>query len=134
LVGGIVLIIIGIRTFHSHNTPQPPPNGINSHARTFISTFLLTLTNPMTLFAFAAVFASIGLNNVIGNTAHAALFVAGIFAGSLLWFSLLTTLVHFCRDRVTSSGMAVINRIAGVLLFLFGIVALWSALSSFYFS
>jgi putative LysE/RhtB family amino acid efflux pump len=54
--------------------------------------------------------------------------VAGIFLGSLSWFSLLTSLVYFFREIITTDGLVIINKIAGSLLVLFGIIALWSGL------
>jgi arginine exporter protein ArgO len=86
------------------------------------------LTNPMTLFAFAAVFAGIGLDKAIGLHSYAIFFVAGIFIGSLSWFSLLTSLVHFFREIINTDGLVIINKVAGSLLTIFGAIALWSGL------
>jgi arginine exporter protein ArgO len=85
----------------------------------------------MTLFAFAVVFAGIGLDKAIGHHGYATFFVAGIFLGSLSWFSLLTSLVHFFREIITTDGLVIINKVAGSLLTLFGVIALWSAISGF---
>ncbi len=126
LVGGILLLILGYRTFRSHPAKDTTLNGLNGHTRDFISVFLLTLSNPMTLFAFAAVFAGVGLEKVIGDYSSAAFLVAGIFLGSMSWFTLLTTLVHFFREKISTDGIVVVNKIAGTLLILCGLFALWS--------
>ncbi|MGD1045378.1 MAG: LysE family transporter [Bacteroidota bacterium] len=131
LVGGIFLFILGYHTFFSHPATDTITNGKNGDARTFVSTFLLTLTNPMTLFAFAVVFAGIGLDKAIGYHVFAIFFVAGIFLGSLSWFSLLTSLVHFFREIITTDGLVIINKVAGCLLTLFGAIALWVGLRGF---
>lgn len=128
LVGGIFLFILGYHTFFSHPDTDTVTNGKNGHARTFVSTFLLTLTNPMTLFAFAVVFAGIGLDKTLGQHGFAIFFVIGIFLGSLSWFSLLTSLVHFFREIITTDGLVIINKVAGSLLVIFGVMALWSGL------
>ena len=85
----------------------------------------------MTLFAFAAVFAGIGLDQAIGHHGFAVFLVIGIFVGSLAWFSLLTGLVHIFHEKLTTDGLVIINKIAGSLLALFGIIALWSSGSGF---
>jgi threonine/homoserine/homoserine lactone efflux protein len=126
-VGGIFMLILGYRTFFSHPATDTTTNGKNGHARTFVSTFFLTVTNPMTLFAFAAVFAGIGLDQAIGHHGFAVFLVTGIFVGSLAWFSLLTGLVHIFHEKLTTDGLVIINKIAGSLLALFGIIALWSS-------
>ena len=128
LIGGISLLILGYRTFISHPATDSLLSTKNGHTRIFVSTFLLTLTNPMTLFAFAAIFVGIGLDKTMGLHGYSFFLVAGIFLGSLSWFSLLTTLVHFFREIITTVGLVIINKIAGSLLVLFGIIALWSGL------
>jgi threonine/homoserine/homoserine lactone efflux protein len=129
--GGIFLLFLGYRTFRSHPATDTESNNSNGHARAFISTFFLTLTNPMTLFAFAAVFAAIGLEKIIGDYSLASFLVIGVFLGSFCWFSLLTTLVHFFREKISTDGIALVNRIAGSLLIIFGIVALSSGIIGF---
>jgi len=131
LIGGILLIILGYRTFHSHTSTDTLMNGTSKHLRAFISSFLLTLTNPMTIFVFAAVFASVGLNKIIGNNWSGTFLVTGIFLGSLSWFALLTALVRFFREKITANGLTLVNKIAGTLLILFGIFALLKSLVGF---
>jgi len=131
LIGGILLMLLGYRMYHSHAITDTPINGTNRHVRAFISTFLLTLTNPMTLFAFAAVFAGVGLNKIIGNNWSGTFLVIGVFLGSLSWFTLLTALVHFFREKISTNGLTLVNKIAGTLLILFGAFALWKSLAGF---
>jgi threonine/homoserine/homoserine lactone efflux protein len=131
LIGGILLMLLGYRMYHSHAITDTPINGTNRHVRAFISTFLLTLTNPMTLFAFAAVFAGVGLNKIIGNNWSGTFLVIGVFLGSLSWFTLLTALVHFFREKISTNGLTLVNKIAGTLLILFGAFALWKSLARF---
>ena len=130
-IGGIFLLILGYRTFFSHPTTDSMLDGKNGHTRSFISTFILTLTNPMTLFAFAAIFAGIGLDRTIGFHGYSIFLVAGIFLGSLGWFTLLTSLVHFFREIITTDGLVIINKVAGSLLTLFGAIAIWSGIRGF---
>jgi threonine/homoserine/homoserine lactone efflux protein len=131
LFGGILLLGLGYRTFHSHPTTEKVEDSFNGHTRAFISSFFLTLTNPMTMFAFAAVFAGIGLERILGDHWSASLLVAGIFLGSLSWFSLLTLLTYIFKEKITTRGLILVNKIAGGLLTLFGFVALWTGLTGF---
>jgi len=133
LVGGIILLTLGYHTIRSHPSTETVTNGTNGHVRAFFSTFLLTLTNPMTLFAFAAVFASVGLGEIIGHRWFALFLVAGIFLGSMMWFTLLTTLVHFFKEKISTDGISVVNKIAGSIFIVFGVIALWSSLIGFYY-
>jgi len=131
LVGGIVLLVLGYRTFRTTPSTDTEDNVENGHTRLVLSTFILTVTNPMTMFAFAAVFAGIGVENALSSHWSASLLVAGVFLGSLLWFTLLTMLVHFFKEKVSKNGIILVNKIAGSILMLFGVLALWSSLLGF---
>jgi threonine/homoserine/homoserine lactone efflux protein len=129
LVGGVVLLVLGYRTFRPHPVKEEASvKPAIAPALAFFSTFLVTFTNPMALFAYAAVFAGVGIQGLVHNQSAGALFVAGIFLGSLSWFSVLTFLSRFFKEKITTRGLALVNRVAGSLLMLFGMLALWSGL------
>lgn len=129
LVGGILLVALGIRTLLVHPIEKAPRNGVNGHASAFVTMFLLTFTNPMTLFAFAVVFAGIGAGSAVASTLTASILVAGVFSGSGLWFLLITSAVHFYKDKFKLWGLKVINIIAGSFIILCGIIAFLSLTS-----
>jgi threonine/homoserine/homoserine lactone efflux protein len=126
LVGGILLVLLGLRTLLVHPTEKSPKNGVNGHASAFVTMFLLTFTNPMTLFAFAVVFAGVGAGSAVADTLTAGFLVAGVFLGSALWFLFITTAVHVYKDKFKVWGLKVVNIIAGSFILLCGIVILVS--------
>lgn len=128
LVGGTILLILGVRTFRAHIPNAPPRLTFNEHAGNFFSTFLLTLTNPLSLFAFAAVFAGMGTVEEVSSTKTAAFLVGGVFLGSLSWFTTLVTLTYLFRSFLRNRGLDLINRITGVLIIVSGLAALFSTL------
>ncbi len=128
LIGGAVMIILGVRTYRAHIPPAPPRLSFNEHAGNFVSTFFLTLTNPLTLFAFAAVFAGVGTVEELSATKTAALLVGGVFIGSLAWFGTLTTLTYIFRNFLRTKGLDLVNRITGWLIVIFGTAAIVSGL------
>ena len=128
LIGGVILIVLGIRMFRTLIPGSPPRLSLNDHAGNFVSTFVLTLMNPLTFFAFAAVFAGGGTIEEASTTVTAALLVGGVFLGSMLWFGCLSAAAHFFRSALDTSGLLLINRIAGTVITLLGIGALASLL------
>ncbi len=80
----------------------------------------------MTILAFVAIFAGAGLA-VAGGAASALLLVAGVFLGSALWWTALTTGVSLARSRLTPQTMQWINRGAGLLIIAFAVYALISS-------
>lgn len=90
LVGGELLLFLGIRIFRAiPKAPQIPINN-NGILRSYTKTVFLTLTNPLTIFAFLAVFAALGLDSEL-KYFSASILVAGVFIGSCLWFLILSS-------------------------------------------
>jgi len=84
-------------------------------ARAFGSVFALTLTNPMTILSFVAVFAAIGGSATL-DAASAGWMVLGVFCGSALWWLLLAGIVATVRHRIGVRAMRAINGVAGAFL------------------
>ena len=127
LIGGIFLCYLGVRTFLSRPAESgvTMPNG--DQASAYCSTLILTLTNPMTIFSFVAVFAGFGLAKSPDYFA-ASLLVAGVFAGSAFWWLLLSTGAALFRSRVTPNWMRAVNRFSGGVIFGFGVYSLMTLL------
>ena len=83
----------------------------------------LTLTNPATILSFTALFASLGAG--VAGTGGAAWVVAGVFAGSVAWWALLTGLVAGTRTRLTPRAVRSMNIGSALLIGGFGLVAIF---------
>ncbi|HEX9137388.1 MAG TPA: LysE family transporter, partial [Nitrospirota bacterium] len=92
----------------------------------YLSTLFLTLTNPMTILSFVAVFAGFGLGASPDYLAASAL-VAGVFIGSALWWLLLSSGVALFQTRISSGWMQAVNRGSGGIIFAFGLYSLSTA-------
>ncbi len=125
LVGGGFLCYLGVRTFLTRQAETEARSTGTGLAGAYLSTFLLTLTNPVTILAFAATFA--GIDGLTSYSRSAAL-VLGVFAGSALWWLLLSTGVGLLRERFSAGVMRWVNRISGVILVTFGVIALAGSL------
>lgn len=127
LAGGVLLLYLGVRTFRAR--PKDPKMEIQSSGRlrSYFTTIFLTLTNPLTVFAFLAVFAALGLGNGLSLFSSSVL-VAGVFAGSFLWFLSLSSGATFFRSKLDLVGMRWVNKIAGVLIIISGVIAIASLL------
>lgn len=128
LVGGSILVLMGVRAFLQKE--QQAANTGKSHGLTgdYFSTFLLTLTNPITIFSFAAVYGGLGLGSAETSTWQMGLLVLGVFVGSVAWWLTLSSLVALLRGRFKPQFYKVINKIAGVVLVGFGVSLLLALL------
>lgn len=124
LIGGLFLCYLGGKTLLSTPAEQAASAKGTGLLGAYASTFFLTVTNPVTILAFAAIFAGLGLANTSGNYGAAAILVLGVFLGSALWWLLLSGGVSLLRERFTATGLQWVNRISGVIILGFGIFAL----------
>ncbi|CAG0956174.1 hypothetical protein ARNL5_00524 [Anaerolineae bacterium] len=122
LVGGVLLLVLGIRTLKAKRTTDPSQffesRGLWG---IYLSSLVLALTNPLSIFAFIAVFAMLGLGQEHG-VAEAILLVLGVFVGSNLWFQSLGTVATLFYGKITAGGMRWVSRVAGILIIVSGIV------------
>ena len=121
VIGGGVLILLGIRAFFQKEKDAASAGSSSRLAGDYLSTFLLTLTNPITIFSFAAVYGGLGLSAGETSTWQMALLVLGVFFGSIAWWLTLSSLVSLLRGRLKPVFYTIINKIAGMVLVGFGI-------------
>lgn len=125
LLGGLFLIYLGLRTFFA----KPLDNKITERSghglfQSYLSTLGLTLTNPSTIISFTLIFAALRLGDTYGNNLSAILLVLGVFLGSSAWWLTLSLLVGLVREKFTPAWMMWVNRLAGVMIFGFGLTSL----------
>jgi threonine/homoserine/homoserine lactone efflux protein len=127
LVGGALLCFLGTKTLiAAPEEKHDLPRSARKYAGMYTSTFFLTLTNPMTIFSFAAVFAGFGLAGTKGSVASAGVLVLGVFLGSALWWLLLVGIFSIFKRRFEHHELQWVNRIAGLIIAGSGILALLS--------
>ena len=124
LLGGLFLLYLGIKTLLSKPAEQAAKAEGNGLLEAYASTFLLTLTNPMTILSFVAIFAALGLGSTSKSYTSALILVLGVFCGSAFWWLLLSGGVGLFRNKFNTKGLLWVNRISGMVITLFGIIAL----------
>ncbi len=117
IVGGVLLCILGIRTYRAEPKNDGPVKKTGKvYAGMYTSTFFLTLTNPLTIFSLAAVFAGFGLAATKGSFLSAAILIVGVFLGSGVWWLLLVGLVSLFRQKFNNQMLRWVNKIAGLVI------------------
>jgi threonine/homoserine/homoserine lactone efflux protein len=128
LIGGAFLCYLGIKTLLAKPANQAAAARENGLLGEYASTFFLTLTNPMTIISFAAIFAGLGLASTRGNYGSAGILVLGVFMGSALWWLVLSSGVGIFRKKFNTNSLQWVNRISGLIITGFGLFALLSAI------
>ena len=150
IVGGVGLLWLGWRALRSAPPSSEPPRmqapgmqepdaphpGASQSAgalrtagplRDYVSAIGLTLANPMTIIAFAAIFAGAGLT-AQPDAVQALVATAGVAVGSLVWWVALTAVVAAIRHALSDRILLWVNRVSGVMLLVFGALALLSVI------
>ena len=125
-IGGGFLCYLGVKTYFAKLPDSSQQSNGRGYVGSFISTFLLTLTNPISIIAFLGVFAGFGLRNGDLSVGSASTLIGGVFLGSSLWFFLLSYSITLFRNKINATGLGWVNRISGLLIIVFGIVAIIS--------
>ena len=124
LGGGLFLCYLGYRTFTADTAAQAARVGRAGMGGTYLSTLLLALANPVTILSFMAIFA--GMGTFARGSGDTLVLVFGIFSGSACWWLLLSSLADRLGRRLLRQGSPGLNRVSGVLLAGFGLLALLS--------
>jgi threonine/homoserine/homoserine lactone efflux protein len=126
LIGGLFLCVLGIKTLLSKPVEKAASTKGNGLVVAYGSILLLTLTNPMTIISFVAIFTGLGLIGTSKNYLSAGILVFGVFIGSALWWLILCSGVGLFREKFNNRGLLWVNRISGVIITCFGLFALIS--------
>ena len=130
LIGGVFLLYLGLRTILSKPAQREREQATTIKGENllaaYVSTLFLTLTNPLTILSFAAIFAGIGAGGANRSYISAAVLVLGVFLGSALWWVILSSGVSILRTKLNTQALRWVNRISGAIIITFGVLALLS--------
>lgn len=122
LIGGLLLIILGIRELlnppveHSRKVPRN-----STYVKLILESVAFTLANPATIIIFMSFFASIGANTA--SLAGKGAMVFGVFCGSCLWFIILGLITLQIRGYISKKWMNQIHILSATILMGFGLWA-----------
>ena len=129
LAGGVVLVVLGVRTLLERASTSREVAATNGagFAWAYLSTLGLTITNPATIISFAALAAALGIGISSGLVAPS-LLVLGVFAGSASWWLILALVAAALGSRVTPRVVRGISFVSGIAIALLGLIAVVTAL------
>jgi len=131
LVGGVVVLILGIKIFITNPVKQLRKNKRKKSSlfEDFISVFFLTLSNPLAIFLFIGFIAAWGGSN--SSEQHSIIstifLLIGVLLGGMTWWFSLTWIVNRFRKKFGLKQLWWINKITGLIIGIIGIAAFASA-------
>ena len=121
LVGGAFLCWLGVSTLWAKPAAQPVAVAGRGLGGAYASAFVLTLTNPLTILSFAAVFAGLGIADAGGGPVAGGMMVLGVFVGSVSWWLLLSGATNRLRAGFDLRALRYVNLLAGLIILAFGL-------------
>lgn len=128
IVGAVILCYLGIKIFNSSSIVVENTSLSFSCRKIFLSTFILTLTNPLTLVCFAASYAGFGIAITEQEILPTAILTLGVWLGATIWWFILSCGVTLISRKLKIHSSPIFNRISGVILTSFGLLAALLAL------
>jgi threonine/homoserine/homoserine lactone efflux protein len=126
LIGGIFLCYLGLKIYRTEPRQQAMASNVNGLLGAYVTTFLLTFSNPVTVLSFIAICAGWGIESLRGHYLAAAILTIGVFIGSALWWVALFIGLAVFRDKFSMQALGWIHRVSGAAIAAFGVVVLLS--------
>ncbi len=132
-IGALIILALGLKLFLSKKSSDKnnkSKNIINTHVPDFLSTFLLEIFNPLTLFMFMFIFTI--FNVIPKGTTNLELFkfYSCVFLGTILWWGLIVVLANTFRKKLKLQNLQWLNKLMGSIIILFGMVLLITLFSN----
>ncbi len=123
-IGGAIVLVMGVLTYRSPIVMADGEVNVQSLRRDTVAAFTMAITNPATMGAAAGLFAAFGVIDAKLDPSRAFWLVAGVFAGSMLWWAVLAGAVGVFREGFLRSGLTRLNQVFGAIIALSGIAVL----------
>ncbi|MEI7524628.1 MAG: LysE family transporter [Mariniphaga sp.] len=116
ILGASMVIFLGLYIFLSNPAKeiQKFKQKGTSYLQDFLTAFLLTVTNPLSVFVFIAIFTSYSLVLQPSHPIEALMIVGGIFSGGATWWFIITGLAFLFKHKLTIDTLWWANKIIGL--------------------
>ena len=132
LIGGVFLAYLGFKIMRTKPVEQTTSIISYSLGKEILSTFLLSVVNPVTILLFAAAFTSMSFENTENIFLSETLVTLGVLLGSFFWRCISTAGISLLGNKIVrgTQWMVWINSLSGGVLFVLGGITLLSLLKS----
>jgi len=122
LLGGLIFLYIGIKDLFFYAKTKKKNVGFKKGTvASYLFGFLVTLANPLTIFAFLVVYSLMGVGSISYSPILSLIVIAGSFAGSLTLWTVINMAILKRKHKITDRFSRRVHRISGALLSIFGI-------------
>lgn len=113
LLGLLFLLMFGVYTMFTKLHSAKPHEHHASFIKSFYTAFFLTLSNILSLLGVIALVSWLTAAKLYGNV-DTTLLAVGVFVGVFAWFTLINIVVHFFKERISTTTLNTINYVIGM--------------------
>jgi len=130
IIASILLFVFGIYVFRSNPLKrlENPNENINSYSQDIITTFFLTLSNPLVIILLIPLFARFNFITKEETMFSISLGLLSIVGGALSWWFMITYFVDKLRKKMKHQGLLIMNKIIGSIIVVLSVFLLFSTI------
>jgi threonine/homoserine/homoserine lactone efflux protein len=128
IIAGLIIIGVGLKVFLSN-----PVKDIRNREKTdkslwrdYYSVFVLSISNPYTIFIYVAFFSGVQINGNVRPELVPFFLVPGVLIGTIGWWFFLSYFVSRFKKRIRLRLIVRLTKIAGIIILIIGIIVLLS--------
>lgn len=128
IIAGLVVIGVGLKVFLS-NPVKDMRNRYKSEKslwRDFYSVFVLSISNPYTIFIFVAFFSGVHVNGNVRPELVPFFLIPGVLVGTISWWFFLSYFFSRFKKNIRLRAIVRINKVAGIVIIVIGVLVLLS--------
>jgi threonine/homoserine/homoserine lactone efflux protein len=128
IIAGLIIIGVGMKVFLSNPVKDMRNREIANKSlwRDFYSVFVLSISNPYTIFIFVAFFSGVHINGNVKPELVPFFLIPGVFVGAISWWFFLSYFVSRFKKKIRLRLIVRINKFAGIVVIVIGVIVLLS--------
>lgn len=128
IIAGLIIIGVGLKVFLSNPVMDMRNREMANKSlwRDFYSVFVLSISNPYTIFIFVAFFSGVHINGNVKPELVPFFLIPGVFVGAISWWFFLSYFVSRFKKKIRLRLIVRINKVAGIVVIVIGVIVLLS--------
>ena len=128
VITGLIILGVGLKVYLS-NPVKDIRNREKSEKslwRDYYSVFVLSISNPYTIFIFVAFFSGVHINGNVRPELVPFFLIPGVLVGTISWWFFLSYFVSRFKKNIRLRLIVRINKVAGIVIMVIGVIVLLS--------
>jgi threonine/homoserine/homoserine lactone efflux protein len=128
IIAGLIIIGIGLKIYLSNPVMDiRNREKVNKSLwRDYYSVFVLSISNPYTIFIFVAFFSGVHIGGNVKPELVPFFLIPGVLLGTITWWFFLSYFVSRFKKNIRLRVIVRVNKVAGIVVIVIGIIVLLS--------